>query len=389
MPTHFFPLTILTQEFEDETYLSEALNFYEISRFHTNKESAIFNARVNAEQTLKDVYANFLYTRIAPEGTEVREITVAVAPPKKSEAWREKVDLKFHVLCAEREDGYCQAFVPALKIEVLTKKAKDFDAKIQKEILSTLKRDGWLKSLQYLRWLEKIENVSLHREELAVALPTARQRAIAEESGAQEEKSVLAEVGTNLAESALHPAYETEPQTAMLAELFKTRQRSGILLVGASGVGKTAAFHELVRQREKFGLSENEFWATGGARLIAGQSGFGMWQERCQKLIEEAKKRRAIIHLGNLIELTEVGKSNASTQGIASFLRPKIARGELVAVVECTPEQLPVLERRDPNLLGAFQQIRIEEPDPKTSLKILEWVAKEFAPVTDAEERQT
>jgi ATP-dependent Clp protease ATP-binding subunit ClpC len=145
----------------------------------------------------------------------------------------------------------------------------------------------------------------------------------------------------------------------------------------------------LVRNRAKFNLTENEFWATSGARLIAGQSGFGMWQERCQKLIAEAKKRSAILHLGNLIELLEVGKSTSSTQGIASFLRPKIARGEIVVVAECTPEQLPILERRDPQLLGAFQQIRIEEPNRKTGLKILESVAKEFAQVKDEKKRKT
>src|SRR5215213_3750783 len=76
-------------------------------------------------------------------------------------------------------------------------------------------------------------------------------------------------------------------------------------------------------------------------------------------------------------------------QGIASFLRPKIARGELLTVVECTPEQLPVLERRDPNLLGAFQQIVIEEPDRQTGLKILESVAKEFAEMKNEQDRRT
>ena len=389
MPTHFFPLTILTQEFEDETFLAEALNFFEISRFHTKKDTAIYNVRVNAEQTLKDVYANLLHTRIAPENVEIKEINVEVAPPKKSLVWRESINLKIHYVQSEREDGYLQAFVPAFKIAVLSKKSGDFEAKIKREILSTLKRDGWTKSLQSLRRLERIENVSVHKEELAVTLPTAKQRAIAEEKGETEEKSVLRETATNLIEANLKTAYETEKQTEILAELFKANHKTSVLLVGASGVGKTAIFHELVRNRAKFDLTENEFWETGGARLIAGQSGFGMWQERASKLVAEAKKHNAILHLGNLIELLEVGKSASSTQGIASFLRPKIARGEIVVVAECTPEQLPVLERRDPQLLNAFQQIKIEEPNRKTGLKILESVAKEFAQVKDEKKRKT
>ncbi len=389
MPTYFFSLTIATQNFEDETHLAEALSFHEVSRFHTSEERATLDVRANVEQTLKDVYANYLHTRIAPGNIEIKEVFVEIAPPKKSAAWREKINLKFHVLQSVREDGYLNAYVPALAISVLSKKAANFEEKIKKEILSALRRDNYLKSLKFLRWLERIESVKLKTEEIAVTLPTTKQRAVSEEKDEREEISVLKEVGTDLTKIQLKTAYETEKQTEILAEIFKAKQKTSILLVGASGVGKTAVFHELVRQREKFALTENEFWSTSGARLIAGQSGFGMWQERCQKLITEAKKRNAVIHLGNLIELLEVGKSIASTQGIASYLRPKIARGEIVVVVECTPEQLPVLERRDPNLLSAFQQIRVEGPDEKTGLKILEWVAKEFAQVKAEKDRRT
>ena len=44
----------------------------------------------------------------------------------------------------------------------------------------------------------------------------------------------------------------------------------------------------------------------------------------------------------------EVGKSEYNQTGLAGFLRPAIARGELLCVAECTPEQLPVIERRGP-----------------------------------------
>lgn len=388
MPTHFFPLTILTQNLEDETHISEALNFPEISRFHTNAEVAIQNARVNAEIILKEDYATSLYSRISPQNAEIKEIILEIEPPKKSVVWREKIDLKIQFVQTEREDGYFSAYVPALHISVLSRKEKDFDEKIKEEILAALRRDGWTKSLQYLRWLERTESLSLEKSELALNLPTAKQRAIAEDKDETEEKSVLDETGEDLTKTAINPAYEREKEVELLADIFKASQKSSVLLVGAAGVGKTTVFNEMVRRRISLDLKDFEFWATSGARLIAGQTGFGMWQERASKLIDEAKKRNAILHLGNLFELTEVGKSVASTQGIASFLRPKIARGEILVAVECTPEQIPVLTRRDPNLLNAFQQIRIEEPDRKASLKILESVAKEFAQIINPKDRK-
>ncbi len=388
MPTHFFPLTILTQHLEDETHISEALNFDEISRFHTNAESAEQNARVNAEAVIKADYATNLYARIASRNAEIKEILLEIEPPRKSAAWRTPVILKFQYVETVREDGYFSAYVPALHISVLSRKEKEFEAKIKTDILAALRRDGWTKSLQYLRWLARTESVSIEKSELAVNLPTAKQRAIAEEKNDAEEKSVLEETGEDLTKITLKTAYETEKQVRLLAEIFAAKQKSSVLLVGSAGVGKTAIFNEMVRRRDSLSLAEFGFWATSGARLIAGQTGFGMWQERASKLIDEAKKQNAILHLGNLFELTEVGKSNASTQGIASFLRPKIARGEIVVAVECTPEQIPLLEKQDPNLISAFRQIKIDEPDRAASLKILEWVAGEFARVSNPKDRK-
>ncbi len=388
MPTQFFPLTTLTQIFEDETVLSEAICFDEISRFNTTSENSVYDVRLNIEQILKDLFAQSFYSRISPPEIELSVQIIKLAPPKKTNAWRDEIDIKFHILHWKRDDGYAQAYVPALGIGVLSKKNDDFQATIRKEILAALQRNGFAKSLHELRLLERVKDVNLEISEIAIDLKTTKQRAIAEEKDEEDEKSVLEEIGINLAKSELKTAYEVEKQVEILAGIFRGNEPQSVLLVGESGVGKTAVFNELARQREKFLLSKNEFWATSGARLIAGQSGFGMWQERTQKLIKEAKKRCAIIHLGNLIELLEVGKSNSSMQGIASFLRPKIARGEIQVVVECTPEQLPIIERRDPNLLGAFQQIRIEEPTRQTGLKILEFVAKEFAQVSTPENRE-
>jgi DNA polymerase III delta prime subunit len=162
-----------------------------------------------------------------------------------------------------------------------------------------------------------------------------------------------------------------EQPLARLAEALTGRQPRGVLLVGPSGVGKTAMVHELVRRRNDLGLGRRPFWATSGARLVAGMSGFGMWQERCQKLWREASRRQVILHLGNLMELLEVGKSEFQSQGLATFLRPWLARGDLLAVVECTPEQLPLIERQDPHLVRAFTPLHVEEPSPDRLQTIL------------------
>ena len=68
----------------------------------------------------------------------------------------------------------------------------------------------------------------------------------------------------------------------------------------------------------------------------------------------------------------EVGKSEYNQTGLAGFLRPAIARGELLCVAECTPEQLPLIEREDPQLVDAFRQFKVEEPDARRGRIILD-----------------
>ncbi|MGH9937920.1 MAG: AAA family ATPase, partial [Blastocatellia bacterium] len=58
-------------------------------------------------------------------------------------------------------------------------------------------------------------------------------------------------------------------------------------------------------------------------------------------------------------------------QGIANFLRPYIARGDVLSIAECTPEQLALIERSNPRLLDAFHQLKIEEPSVERGRSVL------------------
>lgn len=226
-------------------------------------------------------------------------------------------------------------------------------------------------SLGELLWLQRATGLTIVETAFAATLRTPKQEAMSFHAARQEEPSELEKVATDLTEQNLPQAYEVDELVTQLGRALTGRQPRSLLLVGKSGVGKSAVFYELVRRRSQFRLSRTPFFATSGSRLVAGMSGFGMWQQRCGKIWREAAKRRAILHFGNLLELLEVGKSTANQQGIAAFFRPYISRGELLCVAECTPEQLPVIEARAANLLEAFRQINVEEPSAERGSAIL------------------
>ena len=156
-------------------------------------------------------------------------------------------------------------------------------------------------------------------------------------------------------------AFEMEAELQRITVALAGSNRRCVLLIGPAGGGKTAVLRELARRRRDFGFGHTPFWSTSGGRLMLGPIGFGMWQERCQKLCREAGKTNSILHIGNLGELLEVGKASRGGQSVGAFLRPWIARGEILTVAECTPEQVGVIERADPHLLGSFLQLQIPE----------------------------
>src|SRR5262249_36556870 len=156
---------------------------------------------------------------------------------------------------------------------------------------------------------------------VTVSIPTPKARHLAAQAEQEKQPSVLAQVATDLRKLPAEPAWEVEPLVEQLAEFFRGRRPRSGLLVGPSGVGQPALVRELVRRSFQFEMGTTPFWTTSGARLVAGMSGFGMWQERCTKVVQEAAKKRAIVHLGNLVELMHVGKSEYQTTGVAAFLR--------------------------------------------------------------------
>ena len=298
-------------------------------------------------------------------------VLLALEPPTGSVLWREPLPLTFPVLRWRHGADAELAYVPALGITVVAGRQEELDRRLPHEIRAALARLQSVPTLDHLAMLQRATRLRVEPLIVNVEIPSAKQRAQTADLEREKAPSVLARVATDLTRQSDEPTWGLEPLVEQLAELLTARQPRSVLLVGASGVGKTAAVRELARHRAAVQLGATPFWATSGARLVAGMTGYGMWQERCRQVVREAARRRAILHLGNLMELMEVGKSEYNSMGIAAFLRPYMARGDLLAIAEATPEQLPIIERDDPHLLEVFHQLNVAEPDAEQGRAIL------------------
>ena len=359
----------------DGSLLAEALLFPEVSCLAAGPRPLNRMLARRVRELVRLAPPGSIYRRRLEELPRAASVRVEVPPLRDDVGRRTPVTLTIHYVEWRHGGEAVLAYVPALGIEVLAEGPRQLAEQLVPQIRSALARRKSADSLRELVLLDRVRRLSVRPLGVRVKLPTLKQAAQHQRDAWQRERSVLKETATDLTKAPARPIYERDELAASLARLLTVRTPRSVLLVGPSGVGKSALVGELARRRVELQLGETPLWSTGGSRLIAGMSGFGMWQERCRKLVREAAKTRAVVHLGNLVELMEVGKGGGNAQGIAAVLRPSIASSTLLAIAECTPEQLALVEREDPQLLEAFLTLEVAEPSAEQTRGILASVA--------------
>jgi ATP-dependent Clp protease ATP-binding subunit ClpC len=153
------------------------------------------------------------------------------------------------------------------------------------------------------------------------------------------------------------PLVGRDTELALLSSLLGGAKRQGVLLVGPELAGKTELLHAWLRAESKAGR-EHRVYATSGARLIAGMSGFGQWQERVLRVMRAADELGAILYFENLGEL--LAQHSTESIDLPAAMKPFLEEGKVRFVGELVPESLDLLESRHPGLFATLTRIRLE-----------------------------
>ncbi|HEV3385049.1 MAG TPA: AAA family ATPase, partial [Gemmata sp.] len=387
-----FPVGLIYRKVGPGAVLAEALFYPEFSRLGASRSAAGQIASQALSELIPLLSPGELIRR--RRSTTAREFpfTLILEPPRGNEAWREPIALKFHAVVWDHERPnvepipsgtrmhkrleFILARVVEFGIDVIAGVADNLTKVLQNETLSALRRMNLSVGLKKLASIQTSQAFEVEWTEVTVKVPSLKDRAIREANVYEEKKTLLQKIATQLRINH-EPAYEIEETVDETEKALTANPAQSVLLIGPSGVGKTASVRQLAERWAMQG-GRLPIFQTSGARIVAGQSGFGMWEQRCQDLIKEVAKKRAVLHVGALVELMEVGKSEYNHTGIATFLRPAISRGDILCVAEATPEQLPLIEKQDPQLLDAFRHITLDEPNDAKGRAIFAAFAREY-----------
>jgi len=177
-------------------------------------------------------------------------------------------------------------------------------------------------------------------------------------------------------EGKLDPVIGRSHEIERVIQILCRRTKNNPVLIGKSGVGKTAIVEELaneiVKKEVPKPLLGKKLLALDLSGLVAGTKYRGENKKRLKMVVDEiiAAKRNIILFIDELHSLAEAGEATGAIDA-ADILKPALARGELQAIGATTKKDYDESIAKDRTLERRFQPIYIEEPGPKETLEIL------------------
>ena len=288
------------------------------------------------------------------ESYEQAVLTVHIPQPKHRRY--PAFDIEFDYLYHEGKNG-CLGIVPAIGTEAYGEDADDLKEKLEESILLDFKKNKRLRSMYLLIPTLWYKAVKLEKTELSLDFLTPAELAQIDDTKKDEWLPKVA----RLLVIPRRVVYGREEELERMARVLKGRFNRNILLVGASGVGKTALVWELAHRKKELGFKQI-IWETTASTLIRELTGDVGWEQNLAILCRELSEKGEALYVRNFLELFEVGQYAGNNVSMAEYIRTYLSRGEVNLITECTPEELAQIDVRSPNYTALFQVVKLEEP---------------------------
>ncbi len=188
---------------------------------------------------------------------------------------------------------------------------------------------------------------------------------------------------TKLAEEGkLDPIVGRQREMDRIAQILSRRKKNNPILIGESGVGKSAIAEGLALRiaegRVPRTLYGKRLVSLDLAGLVAGTKYRGQFEERMKAVINELEQHPEIIIFIDEIH-TIVGAGSASGSLDASnMFKPALARGVIQCIGTTTLDEYRQYIEKDTALERRFQKVLVEPATPEETLDILENIKEKY-----------
>ncbi len=184
------------------------------------------------------------------------------------------------------------------------------------------------------------------------------------------------------AEGGFDPLIGREQEVERMVQILSRRTKNNPLLLGESGVGKTAIVEGLASRIVDGSvpvlLADRRILALDLSLLVAGTKYRGQFEERLKGLLKELlDHREIIIFIDEIHSLIGTGSAEGSLDA-ANIIKPALSRGEITCIGATTVREFRKYVEKDRALSRRFQPVTIRQPTEEETVAILEGVRSRY-----------
>jgi len=215
-----------------------------------------------------------------------------------------------------------------------------------------------------------------------------------QQDGGQEEAGGEASGGnpldsfaTNLNEAAkkgrIDPLVGRDYEVDRVVQILSRRRKNNPLLVGETGVGKTAIAEGLAKRIEDGEVPDimlgAQVYSLDLGALLAGTKYRGDFEKRLKGLLAELKKRdKSILFIDEIHTIIGAGAASGGVMDASNLLKPMLSSGELRCIGSTTYQEFRGIFEKDSALTRRFQKIDVNEPSVEETYRILKGLKSRF-----------
>ena len=174
----------------------------------------------------------------------------------------------------------------------------------------------------------------------------------------------------------IDPVIGREEEINRVIQILSRRSKNNPVLIGEPGVGKTAIAEGLAQRIVNNDVPEIlkncHIISLNMSAVVAGTKYRGEFEERLKKVLDTVKQHSDwILFIDELHTLVGAGSSEGSMDA-ANIMKPALARGELHCIGATTLKEYKKYIEKDAALERRFQPVKVGEPNPADTLRILE-----------------
>ena len=184
-----------------------------------------------------------------------------------------------------------------------------------------------------------------------------------------------------------------EDELNRIIQVLSRRKKNNPLLVGDTGVGKTAIVEGLARliseNKAHESLSSTEILSLDMGALLAGSKYRGDFEKRLKNIIGEIKeKSKAILFIDEIHTVIGAGAVSGSVMDASNILKPFLTNGDVCCIGSTTYSEYRKIFEKDHAFSRRFQKIDIDEPSTQDTIKIIEGIISKFESFHDVKYEQ-